>query len=168
MKIQFALEGLMSVLSQMSNYSGHGSSKSFSVDCFFSLFDISSRNIKIHFNWSNVCWYGSAPFSCLVWNCWIHKWGRIPPVSQGGVTSLSRMWLLLEVLFWIADKTQPKVFCFAAVEFISCPHHAKLPCCLHLDLPSVFVSFFFIFWEWSSQSCSDSSFPLDKLLFCCL
>lgn len=82
--------------------------------------------------------------------------------------ALSRMRLLLEVLFWIADKTQPKVFCFAAVEFISCPQHAKLLCCLHLE-PTPFLYPFFIFQGWSSQLCSDSSFPLDKLLLsCCL
>lgn len=50
MGTQFVSEGLMSALSQMSNCYDLGSSESFSVDCFFSLFGIFSNNVKIHVN----------------------------------------------------------------------------------------------------------------------
>jgi len=74
------------------------------------------------------------------------------------------MWLLLEILFRIAGKTRPKIFCFAAVEFTSCPHHAKLLCFLLLDPSSLFVSFFYFF---EGNLVSHAQIPVSHQTGCC-
>lgn len=66
MKIQLALEGLMSVLSQMSNGYGCDGSKYFSEDCFFPLFDIFSKTSKYILIDPKFANYGSASFFCFV------------------------------------------------------------------------------------------------------